>query len=93
MSIKSICIRTIGGMKLAQAMFALDSKMAVSVQKRLDRLARWVKSDSMKCSQNKHRLPKLHSRKTTNNYSTKIVPSFSSQGAWSESSDYHSLKG
>lgn len=81
MSIKGVCIKSIGGMKLAKAVFALDAKMEVSVQKKSGRLERWVESDSMKCSRNKHRLPKLHSRKTTNNYPVKIVPGFSFQGA------------
>lgn len=68
--------QSIDGIKLAKAIFALDANMVVSVQKKCGRLKRWAESDSIKCNQNKHRLLKLHSIKTTNNCSINIVPGF-----------------
>lgn len=72
----------IGYMKLAKGIFALDGRDGKGgTQKNLDRLERQAESDKVKFSWNKHRILKLHSRKTTNNSSIKIISGFRLQGA------------
>lgn len=55
----------IGYMKLARGIFAWDGKNGkVYTQKNLDRLERWAESEKVKFRRNKHRVLKLHLRKT-----------------------------
>jgi uncharacterized protein YcbK (DUF882 family) len=55
------------------------AEMEINAQKKLDRLEKWTESDKVKFSKNKHRILKLHSRKTTTNSPIKIISGFSSQ--------------
>lgn len=73
-------IITISYTKLAKGIFALDGRDGNSRNlKNLDRLKRQAESDKVKFNRNKHRILKLHSRKTTNNSPIKIIPGFSSR--------------